>query len=66
MKMDRHPVLMDVIRRFGTASALAAYLQITDQAVSRWTRIPVRHALAISRHTGIPCHILRPDIYEKT
>lgn len=51
-------------RQAGGSSGLARLLgNITPQAVSQWQRVPVKRVLDVERVTGIPRHILRPDIY---
>lgn len=35
---------------------------ITSQAVSQWDRVPPNRLLPVSTLTGIPPHVLRPDI----
>lgn len=37
---------------------------ISIQAVVKWKRVPAERVLAVSRASGIPCHVLRPDIFE--
>jgi len=38
---------------------------MTPAAVSKWSRIPVHHAHRISEETGIPLHVLRPDVWRR-
>lgn len=45
------------------AARIAEQLGITAGAVSQWDRVPVPRVLEIERITGIPRHVLRPDIY---
>jgi DNA-binding transcriptional regulator YdaS (Cro superfamily) len=47
----------------GGVRALARLLDINHQAVMDWDRIPNERILQIERLTGIPAHILRPDLY---
>lgn len=42
---------------------LALKLGITAQAISQWDRVPVERVLSVERLTGVPRHVLRPDIY---
>ena len=56
-------ILLRVIELYGGSRALAASLEISNQAVWRWERIPHERARAISKHTGIPLHELRPDVW---
>jgi hypothetical protein len=46
-------------------AALAKELGLDMSAPYQWHRAPAEHVKAISRHTGIPKHELRPDIYDK-
>lgn len=51
----------------GTKQDLAATLNITPQAVSRWIRkgrIPVARCGDVERAFHIPRAVLRPDIFE--
>lgn len=64
MRYDRDPVLIDVFRAMGSATALAKALGVTRAAVSRWDRIPIRHLAAVSKLTSIPRQKLRPDLYD--
>lgn len=56
-------IIADVLVAAGSASALAAQIGITPQALSQWTRVPVARVLDVERITGISRHELRPDIY---
>ena len=47
----------------GRAYKLADKLGISQQAISRWKKIPPLRVLDVERATGIPRHELRPDIY---
>lgn len=44
---------------------LAGELGITKQALSQWRRLPVERVLEIEQILGIPCHVLRPDLYRE-
>jgi len=48
----------------GIKTQIAKELGISKAAVSRWDKVPANRVLAVSRITGIPCHILRPDLHE--
>lgn len=63
MRYDRDPAIMAVLFKYGNAVKLAAHLGISRQAVSRWTKIPMRHLAAISEITGMQPHELRPDVF---
>lgn len=36
---------------------------ITPQAVSQWKCVPPKQVIAVERVTGIPRHVLRPDVF---
>jgi DNA-binding transcriptional regulator YdaS (Cro superfamily) len=46
----------------GAMAAAAREAGITRQAVADWERVPAEHLPAVERATGIPRHVLRPDI----
>lgn len=52
-----------VVAAAGGVAKLARPLNISTQAISQWSRVPVEHVIAIERLTGIPRHEIRPDIY---
>jgi len=37
---------------------------IAPQAITQWVVVPPAHARLVSRITGIPLHVLRPDLWE--
>ena len=56
---------MDAIRGGEkTLAALARHLGVTRGAVAQWERVPAERVIEISRFTGIPREVLRPDLYE--
>ncbi|SHF04513.1 DNA-binding transcriptional regulator YdaS, prophage-encoded, Cro superfamily [Kaistia soli DSM 19436] len=57
------PAISLAIQAVGSAKALAEQLGISLQAVSQWKCIPSGRVLAVERVTGVPRHVLRPDIY---
>lgn len=56
-------VTQEAIKAAGGASALAADLGVTRQAVFQWSRVPAKYVLAVEEKTGISRHKLRPDIF---
>jgi len=64
MTRKRTTELISVILHYGSLKALAKELDLTLQAVSKWDKVPFRHLSRISRETGVPRQILRPDLYE--
>ena len=61
----RDEILTRTFEAAGGVAALAAYLGVTSQAVSQWTRIPAERALTVEAATGgkVTRHELRPDLY---
>jgi DNA-binding transcriptional regulator YdaS (Cro superfamily) len=58
------PALEAAIQSVGGVTALAHLLRVRHSAVSRWKRAPLKRVPELSRVTGIPRHVLRPDFYE--
>lgn len=61
--MDRPEIINRVFAHYGGASALAAVLGVSRQAVWVWQKVPLRHLKRIASETKIPREKLRPDIY---
>lgn len=59
---DQNPVKLAVDGAGGT-TALAKALNIRSQAVSQWTRIPAERVIEVEKASGVPRHLLRPDLY---
>jgi hypothetical protein len=53
-----------VVNKAGGAKVLSEMLGITKQAVYRWKAVPVDHAELVSRLSGLPLAIVRPDLVE--
>lgn len=47
----------------GIRLEIAKACGITHGAVWQWTRVPAERVLTVERITGIPRHMLRPDLY---
>lgn len=47
----------------GGIKAVASALGISRQAVEQWKICPHNRALQLERLTGVPRHLLRPDLY---
>lgn len=45
-----------------TASSVARALGINKATVSRWKDVPHDRVIAVENATGIPRHVLRPDL----
>ena len=59
--------LMDIkqiIRAGGGPSKLGAAVGRKHSSVIAWTRVPAEHAATVERVTGIPRHVLRPDLWD--
>lgn len=48
----------------GLLAKIAKGLNITKQALSGWDRVPAERLAEVSRISGIPRHLLRPDVCE--
>ena len=49
----------------GAAYHIAKALGISKQAVFHWERVPEKHVIDVEEITGIPRHVLRPDLYSE-
>jgi DNA-binding transcriptional regulator YdaS (Cro superfamily) len=47
------------------ASQLAAFLGVSQSAISQWWRVPQKHVRKIAEFTGVPLYEQRPDIWER-
>ena len=47
----------------GGINALARLLDISNQAVRQWRRVPAERVVDIERVTGVPRQELRPDLF---
>lgn len=59
----RDPGLKAAIAAVGSQAKLGAAFGITAQAVSLWRRVPAERVVDVEKLTGIPRHVLRPDLY---
>lgn len=59
----KDPGLKKVIEAVGTQEELAQKLRVTKQAVSQWQKVPPIRVLEVEKISGIPRHIIRPDLY---
>lgn len=50
----------------GRKTHLAAELNISPAAVSQWAQVPSRRVIDVEKVTGIPRHVLRPDLYPQS
>lgn len=51
------------IKAAGSLAKLGAPFNLTAQAISLWERVPAERVPAVSKITGLPNHVLRPDLY---
>ncbi len=61
--MSPYEALLEAIRLAGSLTALGRICGVTQQAVRKWKMVPAGRVLPVAAATGIPPHILRPDIY---
>lgn len=47
----------------GSAAALARELHVTRSAICQWPKIPAERVVEIEQITGVPRHLLRPDLH---
>jgi hypothetical protein len=64
MTRKRTTELLSVLHYYGGVNAMSRTLELSRQAISKWDRVPLRHLSRITKETGIPRQILRPDLYE--
>ena len=63
MKHDlRTPVLL-ASKAMGSQKNLGALFDLTQEAISQWSKIPAEKVLEIAEATDIPKEQLRPDLY---
>lgn len=47
----------------GVMARVAKALGVTRAAVCMWTKVPAERVPAVSAASGVPAHVLRPDLY---
>lgn len=57
--------IMIAIKKAGGASKVAKRAKIARTSVYKWAylRVPADRVLLLSEMSGIPCYLIRPDIY---
>lgn len=58
--------LASAVEKAGGQSALAKILHCSPQAIQKWCargRVPAERVISIESATGVPRHLLRPDLY---
>jgi hypothetical protein len=56
-------VMAAAIKAAGGIHTLARKLGIRHEAIEQWKRIPVERLQAVAKVTGLPQHVLRPDLF---
>jgi DNA-binding transcriptional regulator YdaS (Cro superfamily) len=57
-------VMAAAIKAAGGINTLARKLGIRHEAIEQWKRIPVERLQAVAKVTGLPQHVLRPDLFD--
>lgn len=52
----------EIVRAAGGPLKLSRVLGVTHSAVSKWKKVPPKHALKVSRLSRIPLHVIQPDM----
>ena len=66
MDWNKVDLVAVVIRKErGLATRIARELGITREAVWLWKRVPSERVLVVEKVTGIPRHLIRPDLYPR-
>lgn len=55
--------IKEIASRAGGVVALSLALGLSRGAVSQWRRVPAGRVVEVSRLTGVPRVVLRPDLY---
>lgn len=58
--------IKEIANHAGGIVALSLALGLSRGAVSQWKRVPVDRVKDVSRLTGVPRHVIRPDIFAET
>lgn len=53
----------EIVRAAGGPKKLGALLGIDHSTISGWKRIPAHHATRIAEISGVPAHVMRPDVF---
>lgn len=59
----RQPQVDLAIEAAGGPTALARIVGIKAPSIYSWNRIPADKVMMIERATGVPRHVLRPDVF---
>jgi hypothetical protein len=63
-RLKSDPGLAAAIQSVGNLTNLARQLGVAPPTISKWKRCPAERVPEVSRLSGIPRHVLRPDLYE--
>lgn len=55
--------LKQAIEAVGSQAALARALGIAQPSIAGWRRVPATRVLAVEAASGVPRHVLRPDVF---
>jgi len=56
---------IEAIRERMSGTELARRLGITRSAISQWDKVPAERIGEVSRITGLPPQVLRPDLFSE-
>ena len=63
--MDQALTGMEAIKsQVKSLSELARGLNITRGAIAQWNEVPLKRVVDVSKLTGIPPHVIRPDVFQ--
>lgn len=62
-KRKKDPVIAVAADRCGGVVKLSLMLGLSRAAVALWHRVPAERVLQVEKITGVPRHLLRPDVY---
>lgn len=57
------PTIKMAIEAAGGPTALARIVGVKLPSIYSWTRVPAERVIAIETATGVPRHLLRPDVF---
>lgn len=55
--------LAEAYRKAGGLKRVASAVKRKPGTVSGWKKVPPEHVLTVERVSGVPRHVLRPDLY---
>jgi DNA-binding transcriptional regulator YdaS (Cro superfamily) len=58
-----HEIMAAAIKAAGGIRTLARKLVIHRETIEQWKRIPAERLQAVAKVTGLPRHVLRPDLF---